>query len=405
MFLGDELVATLREAKSGALQLVYAEDVLDRHRGLPLLSCSLPVLNKPQDAKNFLDGVLPEGAFRAQLAANAGVLATDTFGLLNRYGRDIAGAISVEATGAASRTGRQSLLELDDDALAAEVMAIPDQPLGIHDDSELSIAGLQNKLLLVKHGDRWARPVGGMASTHIVKLDSQSHPGVVAAEAEVMGLAKAVGLTTVEVERMTIGGIECIAVERFDRTVRADGVVKRIHQEDVCQALGYPPERKYELPGRGRPGHGGGPEFSNVASLLDTYAANAARDLDTLARIAVFTALTGNSDAHGKNLAVLHVGKGRVDLAPLYDTVPTILFPRLKDEAAMTIGGTVDLALVGQAALRREARHWSVDVDRMVDQGVQLAQMVLAASEHLDPHSAVRQLVHERAERFLADEK
>jgi hypothetical protein len=75
--------------------------------------------------------------------------------MVARYGRDIAGALVV--------------LDADQDLE------------GIHDDSELSIAGLQNKLLLVRLDDGgWARPVAGSPSTHILKLDSQSHPGVVA---------------------------------------------------------------------------------------------------------------------------------------------------------------------------------------------------------------------------------
>lgn len=216
-----------------------------------------------------------------------------------------------------------------------------------------------------------------------------------------MQLAKAVGLTTVDVELIRVGEVDCIVVERFDRLRSEDGSVTRVHQEDICQALGYPPDQKYELAGRGRLGRGGGPEFCDIASLLDRYALSPLEELDKLTRAATFTALIGNSDAHGKNYALLHDGYGRVTLAPLYDTVPTILFPRLKDEAAMTIGGAVDLSAVDTAAIRREAKHWRVSADRMVDQALQFAESLAAAASKLDKSSAVRQLVERRSEQFL----
>ena len=292
------------------------------------------------------------------------------------------------------------MVALTSDQLEQEVLELPTRPLGVHDDSELSIAGLQNKMLLNKTNDGWSRPTGGMPSTHILKLDSQAHPGVVAAEAEAMRLAKALGLTTVDVEVLNIAGIDCIAVERFDR-VTIDGTTTRIHQEDICQALDYPPTRKYELPGRGRPATGGGPEFSDVARLLDQHSRSIEADLDTLARIATFTALIGNSDAHGKNLALL-LDDGYVRIAPLYDTVPTILFPRLKDEAAMTIGGATNLANVTRLSIRTEARHWNSSPDRMQAQAEALAeQLIESAADVLPAESAVGELAVQRSKAFL----
>lgn len=44
------------------------------------------------------------------------------------------------------------------------------------------------------------------------------------------------------------GDERVIVVERYDRVVR-DGVVRRVHQEDVCQALGVRPEAKYQSEG------------------------------------------------------------------------------------------------------------------------------------------------------------
>lgn len=326
------------------------------------MSCSLPVGRRPIDATAFFDGVLPEGGFRSELAARADLVASDTYAMLERYGRDIAGALSLTSPHRTEAT-IPGLATLSDDALEAEIEALPDTPLGIHDDSELSIAGLQDKLLLVELPDGgWARPTGGRPSTHIVKLDNRVHPGIVRAEHEAMQLALAVGLTTVRTELREIAGADCLFVERFDRTRPSNGEMVRVHQEDACQALGRPPEQKYELRTRGSR-LGGGPEFVEIAGLLDRFAADPAAEHVTLVRIATFTALIGNCDAHGKNLALLHDDDHDIGLAPLYDTVPTILFPSLKNEAAMTIGGTLDHAKVRCSTIMREARSWRMDPD------------------------------------------
>lgn len=401
VWLDERPVAEMEDTRRG-LRLTYRTEILDEFRGRPYLSCSLPVQRRPLDATNFFDGLLPEGQFRAVLAARASLNARDIFGMLARYGRDVAGALVIIDANEDLSTRPGRIEPLDDAGLEAEVAALPTQPLGIHDDSELSIAGMQHKLLLVRLDDRnWGRPIAGTPSTHILKLDSQSHPGVVAAEADAMKLARAVGLTTVDVELQTIGGIDCIIVERFDREV-VDGRVRRIHQEDACQALGLPSDQKYELPGRGAYRDGGGPEFSQVAAILDEHAADQPHELEQLAKVAAFTAIIGNSDAHGKNLAFLHDKPGQVTLAPLYDTVPTVMFPKLKDEAAMTIGGAVYLSTVDSSAIAREARLWHFDPDRSVRAASEVASAMLEALEttSIDPDGDLATLVRSRCPRF-----
>ncbi|MBN1174952.1 MAG: HipA domain-containing protein, partial [Micromonosporaceae bacterium] len=46
-----------------------------------------------------------------------------------------------------------------------------------------------------------------------------------------------------------------IVVERSDRLGGPDGKVIRVHQEDLCQALGIPPTRKYQNEGGPTPEH------------------------------------------------------------------------------------------------------------------------------------------------------
>ncbi len=380
--------------------LEYLPEALDRYEGnLPLISCSLPVASTPIEARAFFDGVLPEGQYRDALASKANVVASDTYGLLARYGRDIAGAIVVSDPCRDPDRADPSVESLTSQALEAEVEELPTRPLGIHEDSELSLAGLQDKLLLVDlGGGSWGRPRNGQPSTHILKLDSRRHAGVVAAEADGIALARAAGLTDIEAQLDSFGGIDCIIVSRFDRVV-VNGTTARVHQEDSCQALGRAPTRKYEI----RRG-GGGPELSEVAGLLDSYAANPVEQLDKLAQAAAFTALIGNADAHGKNVAFIHRAPGRIELAPLYDQVPTQLWPELVSDAAMTIAGAVNLDTVTPDAVGREAKLWRHSPSRAAEAASQTAEAVLTATTNgtIDPEGAVAQFVGPRCERFLA---
>ena len=73
------------------------------------------------------------------------------------------------------------------------------------------------------------------------------------------------------------------------------------------------------------------------------------------------TAVIGNADGHGKNVALLHDADGYIKLAPAYDTVPTMLWPQLRTRLGMSIGGIADVADVSRDALINETRGWHVN--------------------------------------------
>lgn len=132
----------------------------------------------------------------------------DAFGLLRAYGRDIAGALVVAETDVGDRPGE--VVSLSDDDLAKEVDELEERPLGVHDDSELSIPGLQDKMLLVDLGDgQWGRPVRGRPSTHILKLDHRIHGGLVVAERDGLAVARAAGLAAADAPLTTIAALSC----------------------------------------------------------------------------------------------------------------------------------------------------------------------------------------------------
>jgi serine/threonine-protein kinase HipA len=360
VWLGGAQVADIerRRRSDARLRLRYTDEALERWPlNTPLISCSLPLSNRPASANAFLRGLLPEGEALAVMAAEARISVADTFGLLERYGRDVAGALVI---GAGPPDESRFALELySDESLGDEVGALDQHPLGTHDDSELSLAGLQNKLLLVKTEQGWARPRYGYPSTHILKAEDRRYPGIADGEYSCLLLAREVGLTPVATESLVLGEIPCLITERYDRVV-AGQEVRRIHQEDLCQARGIDGSgnrgrAKYQRRG------GGGPGFREAAALLEAYAEDAEAELGRLVAALAFTIAVGNADAHGKNISFLHEQPETIRLAPLYDITPTLLWPSLPAESALSVNGGFSLGRMTIGDVVAEAESWPYD--------------------------------------------
>lgn len=380
----------------------YTTEALDRWPGnAPLLSCSLPLSSRRQDASVFCAGLLPEGRHRQAFADQAGLATNDVFGLLRRYGRDVAGAVALTDPDTDPGERVPGFVPYSAETLEDEVGTLRDHPLGLHDDSELSLAGLQDKLLLVDLGGGvWGRPVHGLPSTHILKVDDRLRPGLVAAEGDCLRLAGHLGLTTVDVSLTRVAGIDCLIVSRFDRATDDGGLVSRVHQEDLCQALARDLDANNR---RGKYERFGGPTLAEAASLLDRYSADPATELDRLVAAVTFTVIAGNADSHGKNLALLHPTGTTVELAPLYDTVPTVLWPKLRDSSAMSVAGRWSLDDIDAEAVAAEAKGWPHDPRRARAVALDLAQRAAeAATGLLEEGSPVGRLVTDRAQRFVA---
>ena len=125
-----------------------------------------------------------------------------------------------------------------------------------------------------------------------------------------------------------------------------DGVA-RLHQEDFCQALGDPAERKYEADG--------GPSLADCFELVRAATSVPARHLPALLGAVGLNFLVGNHDAHGEELSRCCIAPA-AELAPLYDVLATAAYRDLSRRMAMKIGGEYRPDYV-------EARH----VDRMIE--------------------------------------
>ena len=384
---GDLHVAEFTRKQPWDLRCQYTELALDRWpTNTPLISCSLPVQRRTQNASAFLRGLLPEGGHLQALAALAGVATNDTYGLLARYGRDVAGALTINDNDEPPDPTRWDVEPYTAESLAAEIAGLDDHPLGVRADSELSIAGLQDKILLVDLGDgRWGRPIHGHPSTHILKVDDLRYPGIVEAEAQCLRLAQRLGLSTLDPITMTFGGQACLIVRRYDRTVVGD-TIARIHQEDACQALGIDPQ---DQRGRAKYEDAGGPSLAQIAGLLKDHSEHREQQLALLTRVVTFTCVIGGADAHGKNLSLLHEPNGRISLAPLYDTVPTGLWPNLRTDAAMAVNGKRDFGLITLHDIATEASQWGLPYETALTTAAELCEHIKVGIADVVSHEAI----------------
>lgn len=129
-------------------------------------------------------------------------------------------------------------------------------------------------------------------------------------------------------------------IERFDRAQRKSGSkpkkgegaspIQRLHQIDLCQALGVSPSRKYESEG--------GLGLHHLFEVLQgPFIDRPVVAVNAVIQWVAFNYLIGNLDAHAKNIAFLLRGQ-KAEVAPFYDMLCVEAYlPRAA--MSMSIGG------------------------------------------------------------------
>jgi serine/threonine-protein kinase HipA len=404
VFLHERLAGVLRRKGNGNLQFRYTDEYVEAE-GQPL-SWNLPLRAEAfphRDCLAFFGNLLPEEDVRAQLALATGISASNDYRLLERFGGDVAGAVTLlSSEESPPALGPERLEVLSPERLGELLAELPQRPLATGEGGEvrLSLAGAQSKLPVIELKGGYALPRGsGRPTTHILKPEPPRFPGLVANEFFCMRLAAAAGLEAAAVERAeTLSGLPYLIVTRYDRDLTHDPV-RRLHQEDLCQALGRPHIEKYQQEG--------GPGVVDAMALLDDTSVAPARDRPQLWLALVFNVMIGNCDAHGKNYSLLYDSRAP-RLAPLYDLVSTAVYPELTGQLAMSIDGARDIGGIGQAAWRelaKEVRFAPRFLEQrmlpFVDRVLSAVPDLASAPEHEDP--IVQEIVAgicERAERL-----
>ena len=221
----------------------------------------------------------------------------------------------------------------------------------------MSLGGAQDKLLVARDGDgNWLLTIDGAPSTHILKPEPERWPGLAVAEAWALTVAAcATSASSVEVSRV-LGSRPVLVVTRYDReSSGSTSTIRRLHQEDLCQAIGSPPSAKYAP----RPPRPESPSLAKLARILLARADDPPAELERLlAQVAVSVALR-NADLHGKNLSIIN-RRGVVSLAPLYDVAPTTAFIESQTTIGLSVGDKYKLTEIGTTHLVREAVSWGL---------------------------------------------
>ncbi len=402
------VVGTLRIDEHGDLSFAYAQAWLDDPASLPV-SQSLPkraeAFNR-RETRPFFAGLLPEAEQRETVARNLGISQGNDFRLLEALGGDVAGALALWPEGETPPAAPElaAAQPLSEGELADILDALPKRPmLAGQDGLRLSLAGVQQKLPVVLVNGRIALPRPGQATTHILKPPITRFPATTENEAFAMRLAAVVGLKVAAVEPRGAGGRPFLLVERYDRETDAKGRIRRLHQEDFCQALGIPPENKYPSEG--------GPGFKDCFDLVRQACTAPAPSILALLDAAIFNVILGNADAHGKNFSLLYA-HGSISLTPLYDLLCTVAYPELSTKFSMRVATRATLeefrpdtweqfaAAVGIAApyTRRRVRELA---QSMSEQAARLATSLVDFGLNGKALHRFADLVRARARRFL----
>jgi serine/threonine-protein kinase HipA len=354
VYLDDRLAGALLRKDNGNLQFRYHGAYVKA--GGPALSVNMPVRAQAyphRDCLAFFGNLLPEEDVRTQVALATGISVANDYALLKRFGGDVAGAVTLLPPGAGqeedSSDTADSLEVLAPERLGEILAQLPQRPLAVDREGEvrLSLAGAQSKLPVVEVEGGFALPHGSRhPTTHILKPEPERFPGLVANEFFCMRLAEEVGLPVAHVDRAETGAsLPFLIVTRYDRDVTREPI-RRLHQEDFCQALGKLQIEKYQSEG--------GPGVGDAMALIDEHSAAPARDRQQFWLAVVFNFLIGNCDAHAKNYSLLYDSPAP-SLAPLYDLVSTAAYPELTRRLGMSIDGATELDEVDGAALARLA--------------------------------------------------
>ncbi len=365
---GKEAGRVHRDAR-GRLTFVYSDEWRKAADAYPL-SLYMPLGAKEHGRsviEAFLWGLLPDNErVLDRWAAKFQVSARNVFALISRVGEDCAGAVQFVTTDrlSAMRSGKEDKVEwLDESDIAKRLKTLRADPAAWRlprDTGQFSLAGAQPKTALLLQNDRWGIPSGRLPTTHILKPPTGHFDGHAENEHICLMLARSFGMPTAQSKVMRFKDEIAIVIERYDRHHKGNDIV-RVHQEDICQARGIMPTKKYQ--------NEGGPSAFDIIELLRTYSTDRQDDLDTFVAALGFNWLIAGTDAHAKNFSLL-LGGRRVRLAPLYDVasiLPYDEFDLRKVKLAMKIGGEYKLSLIGLRQWQKFAREVRVEADELVE--------------------------------------
>ena len=317
IYLRGKLTGFLESSRNGITFRYSSSNVLP-------LSVYLPVREEPYNARScipFFSNLLPDEWEREKLAQNVGVRAAQTLPLVSAVAGDTAGAVSVLPEGGEYR--EDGIYKEVQEEVTADRIGRKDEESLMYwgQDTRSTIAGAQSKMCFYYENGKWFIAKGNSSTNTIVKPSEELSLN----EYVVTRLASLCSFQVHDVFLHEFEGRRALVAHRYDRNG-----MRRIRQEDICQAMGILPENKYE--------EDGGPGIRTTAEVIRKFSSAPGEDMRRFAEIIVFNYIVGNCDSHGKNYSLLHFDDGRVRLAPFYDLLSTTVYEDISRSLSMRIG-------------------------------------------------------------------
>jgi serine/threonine-protein kinase HipA len=339
-------VGELRQNDDLIYSFCYADSWLNYSENFPL-SLAMPISQKEFGNKitlSFFENLLPEGEVRDVIGRAH--LAEGTYEFLREFGNDCAGAVIVSEKDEPpylSSVGEKKLIDIDKVYEAIDKHHSVAHLIAETDPGYLSLAGAQDKFAAIYENGKFYLPQSGAPTTHIIKvpIHRQGVKDSVYNEYYCMQLAREVGFTVPDCAVLGEGDHPLFVIERYDRRKDNLGNVRRLHQQDFCQAQGVTSEQKYEAKG--------GPGIKENYQLIidNVYFKKRVESAHLFLDWICFNLLIGNNDSHSKNISFLF-NNGKIELAPFYDLLCTALYPNLKKSFSFLIGDRDDFSRIGK---------------------------------------------------------
>ena len=407
VLLDGKEVGRIHSGARSRLTFVYGDEWRNGDRAYPL-SLSMPLAAKEHGraaVEAFLWGLLPDNErVLDRWAAKFQVSARNVFALISHVGEDCAGAVQFVTPERleAIRSRREDQVEwLDDPDIARRLKTLRNDHAAWRlpgDTGQFSLAGAQPKTALLFQNNRWGIPSGRLPTTHILKPPTGQFDGHAENEHLCLALARQLGMPTAQSKITRFEEEIAIVIERYDRQLIGDQII-RVHQEDICQALGIMPTKKYQREG--------GPGATDIIQFLRTYSTDRDADIEAFVDALGFNWLIGGTDAHAKNFSLLLSGP-YIRLAPLYDIasiLPYEEFDIRKIKLAMKIGGEYKLGQIGLRQWLKFAQETRLDAGELIGQltfmARQLPDDVATAAEHARREGLNSDIIERLAARMI----
>jgi serine/threonine-protein kinase HipA len=366
--------------------------------GSQVLSVAVPLLSnnsggKADRRRNYFAELLPEGDSLERLASDLRVPTDDVLRLLAQFGRDVAGAVEIFDPQLPGEPKTPALLPVTEIMIADLMRNVKSEPFAnAPKRGRTSLAGVQEKIVLARVNKSWNRVLDGYPSTHILKPSTTSYPTMIFDEEYGQRICRLLGIANFEVDIQTFDGLDCLVIQRFDRT--RDEEPKRIHQEDMNQALGASKNEKYQ-------------EYGGKVSLKRiSQAISRSQEADTLTRLlrqVTISLAIGNLDMHAKNISIFHFEDGQIALTPAYDMVPQT---HLDDDGrmALAINNQYIHSQISANDLIAEAESWGMRNVRqeIKDTLEQVLGIIGSEAPHKLAHPRLREDIEFFATRLLS---